>query len=89
MSRDCSHLIIARTKIVKPTDEAIELNFLCALKRKDQNIKILINETFRRQTQLSVAGYTCYYHTSKTVTCNRCPKFQATKQLKLFEKSHH
>jgi hypothetical protein len=89
MSSDCRHLIIAKTKIVKPTNETIELNFLCGLKRTNKNIKTLINQTFRRQTKLSVSGYTCYYHTSKTIACTRCPKFQVTKQLRLFEKTGH
>jgi len=83
MSSDCSHLIIARNKIVKPNAETYELNFLCALKREDSDIAKTLNDAFQKQTQISVAGYTCYYHTSKNVICSQCPKFEASKTVQL------
>ena len=79
MSSDCSHLIIARNKIVKPNAETYELNFLCALKREDSDIAKTLNDAFQKQTQISVAGYTCYYHDNKIVKHTDCPKYEEEK----------
>jgi len=85
----CCHLITTTNKIVQASNETQEVHFLCALKRLRHEAKKTINEAFQRQTQISVAGYTCYYHTSQTVTCHECPKFELTKQYSLFDKLLH
>ncbi len=76
MTHKCIHLIANNTKLVKQGVEEQETNFLCSLKRISRDDSKIINEAFQKQTRLSVAGYTCYYHTNKVVNPTDCPKFE-------------
>jgi hypothetical protein len=79
MSCSCIHLITNTTKIVKQSAEGQQSNFLCSLKRISRNDSKVINEAYQKQTQVSVAGYTCYYHDNKAVKCTNCPKHEEVK----------
>ena len=79
MATKCIHLITNNTKIVKQDVEEQQSNFLCSLKRISRDDSKVINDAYQKQTQVSVAGYTCYYHDSKVVKSTDCPKFEEKK----------
>jgi hypothetical protein len=76
MSSNCKHLIVNTTKTVQHGVAAQDSNFHCALKRASKEDAKVINKAFQRQTLVSVAGYTCYYHDNKVVKLTDCPKFR-------------
>ena len=80
MSCTCIHLITNTTKIVKPATEGHQSNFLCSLKRISGDDSKVINEAYHKQTTISVAGYTCYYHNNKDVNYMDCPKHEGDKE---------
>jgi len=79
MKGKCLHLITNNTKIVKEGVEGQQSNFLCSLKRISRDDSKVINEAYQKKTQVSVAGYTCYYHESRDVKPTDCPKFEEVK----------
>jgi len=72
----CRHLIINTSKLLKAGIAGQETHFHCALIGVSKADTKIINEAFQKQTLISVAGYTCYYHDSKAVKCKDCPKFE-------------
>ncbi len=79
MDITCIHLITNTTKIIKQTAEGQQSNFLCSLKRISRDDSKIINDAYQKQTQMSVAGYTCYYHNNKIVKYTDCPKHEEIK----------
>jgi hypothetical protein len=79
MAIKCAHLITNNTKIVKQGVEGQQSNFLCSLKRISREDSKVINDAYQKQTRVSVAGYTCYYHDSSLVKPKDCPKYEGDK----------
>ena len=73
-------MITNTSRLVKGGKEIVESHFHCAKKRISREETKIINETFQRQTQVSVAGYTCHYHDSSVVSVVNCPKFEEARQ---------
>jgi len=80
---NCANLIVHNAKILKGGTEAEESSFHCAKKRISREDTRAINEAFQRQTQVSVAGYTCYYHNNSIAKLADCPMFEEIKQEKV------
>lgn len=76
MHFNCIHLITTKTKIIKPAGDTDATSFHCSLKRISRDDAKAINEAYQRQTQVSVAGYTCYYYNHKDLKGEDCPKFE-------------
>ena len=76
VSNNCKHLIINTSKTIKQGVIITESNYHCALKRLSKVDTKTINESFQKQTLISVAGYTCYYQGSKMVENTDCMKYE-------------
>jgi hypothetical protein len=76
---NCANLITHTAKILKNGNTVEESNFHCAKKRISREDTRVINEAFQRQTQISVAGYTCYYQHNDKARLTDCPKFEELK----------
>jgi hypothetical protein len=79
MPCNCVNLLIVNTKVVKPGGNVAAASYHCKLKRESREIAKEINNSYQRLTQISVAGYTCYYCENNVVKCSECPKFAVTK----------
>jgi len=75
-SNNCKHLIINITRTIKQGIATPESNYHCALKRLSKADTKIINDTFQKQTLVSVAGYTCYYYDNNMVESTDCLKYE-------------
>jgi hypothetical protein len=76
MSHKCIHLSTTKPKIVQPEGEIITASFICVLKRENREVLETINDAYRSETQVSVAGYTCYYYKNKIAKAVNCLKYK-------------
>jgi hypothetical protein len=61
---------------VKPGGNVAAASYHCKLKRENKEIAKEINQAYQRQTQISVAGYSCYYNNNEGVKCGDCVKYE-------------
>ena len=79
MPCNCLHLLTVNTKVVKAASNSNVTTYHCRLKRESKEITKEINQAYQRKTQVSVAGYSCYYCDHKDLVGSDCPKFEEKK----------